>query len=189
MPSFHATCGPDHHYTCARCGLDLGRNFFAIWVITAVHRCDSYKMCLSLNGYKVSLLTLFFTHRYLSLCSAGQKISAVTGYSGGNIIINYKYEMKYKNHEKYVCKTGADQCLINTNRAAKWKHVGRFSVHDDRSARLLRVFIRELNVNDSGEYKIIVKVSEYYSFFSEFHLNIRDGELLSFTHAFVSVVN
>ncbi len=109
------------------------------------------------------------------------------GYSGGNIIINYKYEMKYKNPWK-VCKTGADQCLINTDRAAEWTH-DRFSVHDDRSARLLRVFIRELNVNDSGEYKIIVKVSEYYSFFSEFHLNIRDGELLSFTHAFVSVVN
>ncbi|XP_058628677.1 CMRF35-like molecule 8 [Onychostoma macrolepis] len=57
-------------------------------------------------------------------------------------------------------------------RAAEWTHVGRFSVHDDRSARLLRVFIRELNVNDSGEYKIIVKVSEDYSFFSEFHLNM-----------------
>ncbi len=112
------------------------------------------------------------------------------GYSGGNIIINYKYKMKYKNHEKYICKTGADQCfpLINTDRAAEWTH-DRFSVHDDRSARLLRVFIRELNVIDSGEYKIIVKVSEDYSFFSEFHLNIRDGEPLSFTHAFVSVVN
>ncbi len=113
------------------------------------------------------------------------------GYSGGNVIINYKYEKQHKNHEKYVCEAGVHQCftLINTDREAEWKHVGRFSVHDDRSARLLRVFIRELNVIDSGEYKIIVKVSEDYSFFSEFLLNIRDGELLSFTHAFVSVVN
>ncbi len=112
------------------------------------------------------------------------------GYSGGNIIINYKYKTLEENPLVDVCKTGADQCfpLINTDRAAEWTH-DRFSVHDDRSARLLRVFIRELNVIDSGEYKIIVKVSEDYSFFSEFHLNIRDGELLSFTHAFVSVVN
>ncbi|XP_051723735.1 CMRF35-like molecule 8 isoform X13 [Ctenopharyngodon idella] len=106
----------------------------------------------------------------------GQQIRTVRGYSGGNIIINYKYEMKHKNHEKYFCKTAADQCftVINSNRAAEWKQDRRFSVHDDRSAGLLRVFIRELNENDSGEYKITVKVSEDYSFFSEFNLDIRD---------------
>ncbi|KAK2909444.1 hypothetical protein Q8A67_005281 [Cirrhinus molitorella] len=104
----------------------------------------------------------------------------------GNVIINYKYEMKHENHEKYVCKTGADQCftLINTNRTAEQKHVGRFSVHYDRSAHLLYVFIRELNVNDSGKYRIIVKVSKDYSFFSDFNLNIRDIELLSFIDAY-----
>ncbi len=124
----------------------------------------------------------------MSLCSTGQEIGAVRGYSGGNVIINYKYKTLEANPLVVICKT---KCfpLINTDRAAEWKHVGRFSVHDDRSARLLRVFIRELNANDSGEYKIIVRVSEDYSFFSEFHLDIRDGELLSFTHAFVSVMN
>ncbi|XP_051722865.1 polymeric immunoglobulin receptor-like isoform X7 [Ctenopharyngodon idella] len=106
----------------------------------------------------------------------GQQIRSVRGYSGGNVIINYKYEMKHKNHVKYFCKTAADQCftVINSNRAAEWKQDRRFSVHDDRSAGLLRVFIRELNENDSGEYKITVKVSEDYSFFSEFNLDIRD---------------
>ena len=47
------------------------------------------------------------------------------------------------------------------------------------------MFIRELNENDSGEYTIIVKVSEDYSFFSEFKLDVKKGELLSF----VSVLN
>ncbi|XP_043103381.1 polymeric immunoglobulin receptor-like [Puntigrus tetrazona] len=108
----------------------------------------------------------------------GQKISAVSGYSGGNVIINYKYEMSHMNHMKYIYKTRADGFLplINTKRAAEWTHVGRFSVHDDRSARLLRVFITDLNLNDSGEYKIIVQVSEDYSFFSEFLLNIIDAD-------------
>ncbi|XP_051730921.1 polymeric immunoglobulin receptor-like isoform X5 [Ctenopharyngodon idella] len=107
-----------------------------------------------------------------------QQNRSVRGYSGGNIIINFKYEKKHKNHEKYVCKSAADQCftVINTNRAAEWKHDRRFSVHDDRSAGLLRLFIRELNENDSGEYNITVKVSEEYSFFSEFNLNIRDDD-------------
>uniref|UniRef100_A0A9J7X2S4 Uncharacterized protein n=1 Tax=Cyprinus carpio carpio TaxID=630221 RepID=A0A9J7X2S4_CYPCA len=117
------------------------------------------------------------THSTLSviLCSTAEQISAVTGYSGGNIIINYKYEMNHENHEKYFCEAGAYQCFtrINIDRAAEWTHVGQFSVHDDRSARLLRVFIRELNENDSGEYKIIVKVSEDYSFFSEFKLDVK----------------
>ncbi|XP_067296711.1 polymeric immunoglobulin receptor-like [Pseudorasbora parva] len=104
----------------------------------------------------------------------GQRISSVTGYSGGIVIINYKYEMQHRNREKYVCKTGADQCfpVINTNRAAEQKH----GVHDDRSAGLLRVFIRELNDNDSGEYKITVKASEDYSFFSEFNLDIKKDD-------------
>ncbi|CAM4449300.1 unnamed protein product [Leuciscus chuanchicus] len=104
----------------------------------------------------------------------GQQIRTVRGYSGGNVIINYKYGMKHTNHLKSVCKT-ADQCftVINTNRRAGWKHDRRFSVYNDRSAGLLLLFIRDLNENDSGEYKIIVKVSEDYSFFSEFNLDIK----------------
>ncbi|XP_048067019.1 polymeric immunoglobulin receptor-like isoform X1 [Megalobrama amblycephala] len=106
-----------------------------------------------------------------------QQIRTVRGYSGGNVIINFKYKMKHKNNVE-VCKTAADQCLtvMNTNRTAEQKHDGRFSVYNNRSADLLRVFIRELNVNDSGKYKITVKVSEKYSVFSEFNLDIRDDD-------------
>ena len=106
------------------------------------------------------------------------------GYSGGNVIINYKYEMQHTNPVIDVCKT-ADQCftVINTKRRAEWKHDRRFSVYNDRSAGLLLLFIRDLNENDSGEYKIIVKVSEDYSFFSEFNLDIKKGELLSVIYA------
>ncbi|XP_016398979.1 polymeric immunoglobulin receptor-like [Sinocyclocheilus rhinocerous] len=137
---------------------------------------DTYYCAVDISGIIDS-----YTEVNLNVVT-GEQISAVRGYSGGNIIINYKYEMNHENHEKYFCVTGSYQCitLINTDRAAEWKHVGRFSVHDDRSARLLRVFIRELNVDDSGEHKIIVKVSEDYSLFSEFKLDVKKGELLSF---------
>ncbi|XP_077052853.1 CMRF35-like molecule 3 isoform X3 [Siphateles boraxobius] len=40
----------------------------------------------------------------------GQKISSVTGYSGGSVIINYKYEIQHTNPVIRVCKT-ADQCF------------------------------------------------------------------------------
>ncbi|KAL1281374.1 hypothetical protein QQF64_000177 [Cirrhinus molitorella] len=109
---------------------------------------------------------------------ADEKIRTVNGYSGGNVIINYKFKTVEDSPLIDVCKMSADQCftLINTNSAAEWKHNIRFSIHDDRSARLLHVFIRELDVNDSGKYRIIVKVSEDYSFFSEFNLDIRNAD-------------
>ncbi|XP_067258964.1 polymeric immunoglobulin receptor-like isoform X2 [Chanodichthys erythropterus] len=107
-----------------------------------------------------------------------QPIRSVRGYSGGNVIINFKYEKQEVNPLIHICNTATYQCftVINTNRAAGWEQDGRFSVQDDRSAGLLRVFIRDLNENDSGEYQITVKVSEEYSFFSEFNLIIRDDD-------------
>ncbi|XP_050959864.1 polymeric immunoglobulin receptor [Labeo rohita] len=108
----------------------------------------------------------------------GQKISTVTGYSGGNIIINYKYDNKPKEPLINICKSGADQCFkpTSTNRAAEWKHDGRFTIHDGSSAGFLRFFIKELNVNDSAEYKIMVKDSEDHRFFSKLNLNIEDAD-------------
>ncbi|KAL1281384.1 hypothetical protein QQF64_000187 [Cirrhinus molitorella] len=108
----------------------------------------------------------------------GPQNRTVRGYLGGNVIINFKYEILQENPLVDICKTGVNQCftLKKTNKAAEWKHDRQFSVHDDRSAQLLRLFIRELNVNDSGEYRITVKVSKDYSFFSEFHLDIRDAD-------------
>ncbi|XP_050957823.1 serine-rich adhesin for platelets-like isoform X1 [Labeo rohita] len=107
----------------------------------------------------------------------GQKISTVTGFSGGNIIINYKYENKPKESLINICKSGADQCFkpTSTNRAAEWKHDGRFTIHDCSSAGFSRLFIKELNVNDSGEYKM-VEVSEDHRFFFKLNLNIEDAD-------------
>ncbi|KAK7161043.1 hypothetical protein R3I94_003882 [Phoxinus phoxinus] len=105
----------------------------------------------------------------------GQPIRNVRGYSGGNVIINYKYEIQEENPVIYVCKT-ADQCFTVINARAEWKHDRRFSVYNDRSAGLLLLFIRDLNENDSGEYKIIVEVSGDYSFFSEFNLDIKTDD-------------
>ncbi|RXN35503.1 polymeric immunoglobulin receptor-like protein [Labeo rohita] len=65
-----------------------------------------------------------------------EKIRTLTGYSGGNVIINYKHKILEENPSIDIY----------------------------------------LNVNDSGKYKIIVKVSEDYSFFLEFNLDIRDTD-------------
>ncbi len=48
VPSFHATCGPDHHSTCARCVPDLGRQYVAIWVVTSLSTTfQQLRACIS----------------------------------------------------------------------------------------------------------------------------------------------
>lgn len=101
----------------------------------------------------------------------GPKIGTVRGYSGGKVIIDYEYGKQHKHQQKYVCKSGADQCI----RVYTSKSGILFSIDDDRSAGLLHVLIEELNQYNSGEYSIMVRVSEDYSFFSEFQLLITDA--------------
>ncbi|XP_051557797.1 polymeric immunoglobulin receptor-like isoform X4 [Myxocyprinus asiaticus] len=103
----------------------------------------------------------------------------VTGYSGGNIIINSKYEKEHTNRLKYICKTKTTHpCfdLIYSKNRSEWSHNDRLSIHDDKTAGLLQVFIRELNVEDSGKYRIIFQVSEDYSFFSELNLDVKEDD-------------
>ncbi len=46
VQSFHTTCGPDHHSTCARCGPHLGRQYVSIWGF--LYYCQSRVYCSSL---------------------------------------------------------------------------------------------------------------------------------------------
>jgi len=126
---------------------------------------------------------------YVGLCLTGQQSKSFRGYSGGNVNISFRYEQKDKKNEK-VCKYDkTNQCINLINRRAEWKHDRRFSVHDDPSAGLLRLVIRDLTKNDSGKYRFTVKVSENYSFFSEFDLDIGDGKLPLVIYAFVFNIN
>lgn len=50
MPSFHATCGPDHYTTHGRCGPDLGQHKVAIWVCTRLSMpCKKNKIQTFIN--------------------------------------------------------------------------------------------------------------------------------------------
>ncbi|XP_051972523.1 polymeric immunoglobulin receptor-like [Xyrauchen texanus] len=107
----------------------------------------------------------------------GQQIRTVRGYSGASVIINSKYEHEHKWKLKYFSRTETLRQyseLISTKKVEEWQHNGRFSVHDNRSVGLLQVFIIQLDVEDSGDYKIVFKVSEDYSFFYELNLVVND---------------
>ncbi|XP_051539518.1 polymeric immunoglobulin receptor-like isoform X2 [Myxocyprinus asiaticus] len=107
----------------------------------------------------------------------GDQIRTVRGYSGGSVIINSKYEHEHKWKLKYFLRTETLRQYseqISTKKVEEWQHNGRFSIHDNRSADLLQVFITELDVEDSGDYTVVFKVSEDYSFFSELNLVVND---------------
>ncbi|KAI5085955.1 polymeric immunoglobulin receptor-like isoform X2, partial [Silurus meridionalis] len=87
----------------------------------------------------------------------------VSAYTGGRIHIKGRYEDKYKDKPKSICKIGTQQwCfpLTTTKLYSEWTHNGRFSINDNRSAGFVNVFIRELNLEDTGTYLFTVAVSD-----------------------------
>ncbi|KAI5614559.1 polymeric immunoglobulin receptor-like isoform X2 [Silurus asotus] len=87
----------------------------------------------------------------------------VSAYTGGRINIKCRYEDKYKDKPKSICKIGTQQLcfpLTTTKLHTEWTHNGRFSVYDNRSAGFFNAFIRELIMEDTGTYLFTVAVSD-----------------------------
>ncbi|KAL6482296.1 hypothetical protein MHYP_G00103800 [Metynnis hypsauchen] len=96
-------------------------------------------------------ILLIFT---LLLISGGGESWGVIGYSGGGVVIKWRYDTDCISDLKYFC-TGAGSCRKKPIWAVaknKWIHSGRFSLLDDTDAELFWVLIRELTVEDSGTY-------------------------------------
>ncbi|XP_051982660.1 polymeric immunoglobulin receptor-like [Xyrauchen texanus] len=128
-------------------------------------------------GFYTPLHLYSYTEVNLNVREGVQR-KTITGYSGGNILINSKYEKEHKNSLKYVCKTTTQPCfdLIYSKNIPEWSRNDSLSIHDDTTAGLLRVFFRELNVEDSGKYLIIFLVSEEYRVFSELNLDVKEDD-------------
>ncbi|XP_046701258.1 polymeric immunoglobulin receptor-like [Silurus meridionalis] len=87
----------------------------------------------------------------------------VSAYTGGRINVKCRYEDKYKDKPKSICKIGTQQwCfpLTTTKLNSEWTHNGRFSINDNRSAEFFKLFISELIMEDTGTYVFTVAVSD-----------------------------
>ncbi len=75
VPSFYATCGPDHHSTCARCGPDLGRHYVAIW--------DSIIICIVIIlGVSRLLVNTIWSHFVVPAgITKGEKVFGLYSFS------------------------------------------------------------------------------------------------------------
>ncbi|XP_058863365.1 CMRF35-like molecule 8 [Acipenser ruthenus] len=73
------------------------------------------------------------------------------GIEGGNVKIDCPYQPEYNENEKYLCHTRwiLNNALISSGEP---ETKGRFSLYDNRSARVFTVTITELTLEDAGTY-------------------------------------
>uniref|UniRef100_A0A8C2FA49 CMRF35-like molecule 1 n=1 Tax=Cyprinus carpio TaxID=7962 RepID=A0A8C2FA49_CYPCA len=99
---------------------------------------------------------------------------AVTGYSGERVDIRCTYESGYESNPKYLCK---DACIYG-NRIIMVKSGSpakdqRFSLSDDRTARVFTVTITELRTADAGQYWCGVEKTVIDDVYSEILLLVK----------------
>ncbi|KAF5892249.1 polymeric immunoglobulin receptor-like isoform X4, partial [Clarias magur] len=116
-------------------------------------------------------ILLIFT---LCLISDGGDSKAVTGYSGGGVLIKCKYHTGNTQDPKYFCKNSTSGCSdqIWTELENQWIDSGRFSLYDDTESTEFRVMITELTVQDTGTYQCGVDTDFGMDIYTQVKLNV-----------------
>uniref|UniRef100_A0A3P8QQZ9 Immunoglobulin V-set domain-containing protein n=1 Tax=Astatotilapia calliptera TaxID=8154 RepID=A0A3P8QQZ9_ASTCA len=74
----------------------------------------------------------------------------VTGYVGSAVNVSCSYDEGYESYEKYLCNNdcGSGDVLITTSNSSK----NKYSIHDDKTARIFTTTISDLHSVDAGKY-------------------------------------
>ncbi|XP_054896762.1 polymeric immunoglobulin receptor-like isoform X2 [Poeciliopsis prolifica] len=86
----------------------------------------------------------------LSCVSGAAGLIRVFGYEGSDVTVSCPYDPGYERYQKYLCKNscGYSDFLIKTSQENETK----YSVYDDKRARVVAVTISGLRLEDAGEY-------------------------------------
>ncbi|KAK6471266.1 CMRF35-like molecule 8 isoform X2 [Huso huso] len=78
----------------------------------------------------------------------------VNGIEGENVKVECPYQPEYKENVKYLCSGSWPSCsdVIRSGKPETLVTEGRFSLYDNRSARVFTVTITELTLEDAGIY-------------------------------------
>ncbi|XP_036377949.1 CMRF35-like molecule 5 [Megalops cyprinoides] len=102
-----------------------------------------------------NLLIVTFCLIAVRRAHSGKTITA-TGHEGGNVEIKCSYLTGYEKSLKYLCNGECEwpnkNIQIETEQGQIRARKGRFSLYDDRTARVFAVTITGLTLEDAGTY-------------------------------------
>ncbi|KAK6471307.1 fas apoptotic inhibitory molecule 3-like isoform X1 [Huso huso] len=96
------------------------------------------------------------------------------GIEGGNVKIDCPYQPEYNENEKYLCHTRwmPNNALISSGGP---ETKGRFSLYDNRSARVFTVTITELTQKDAGTYYCGINIDWSKDKYTEVEVTVNKG--------------
>ncbi|XP_037399204.1 CMRF35-like molecule 1 [Pygocentrus nattereri] len=77
-----------------------------------------------------------------------------TGKEGNIAVITCPYSKGYESYTKYFCKGGYTDCetLVKSNGNDSWTYTDRITMNDNTEQKKLVVTIRDLRMEDAGDY-------------------------------------
>ncbi|XP_047659557.1 CMRF35-like molecule 3 isoform X4 [Tachysurus fulvidraco] len=101
--------------------------------------------------------SLFFL--LINTKSGTDAVTIVTGYRGGSVQIKCPYKSGYEDNKKYLCRgecsyVGNKDIPVESGSPAKDP---RFSLYDDKTARVFTVTITDLRPEDGGTYWCVIE--------------------------------
>ncbi|XP_060750190.1 uncharacterized protein LOC132862265 isoform X1 [Tachysurus vachellii] len=103
----------------------------------------------------------------------------VNVFPGQNISINSNYPVIYNQAFKYIMKLENGSDFYDILDTSENSQNNRFSISDDSSAKVLSMSISHVTEADNGVYLYGIfnrkKSIQYFSFFREIHLNVRES--------------
>ncbi|XP_056266186.1 CMRF35-like molecule 5 isoform X2 [Pseudoliparis swirei] len=103
-------------------------------------------------------------------CAQSTKLQS---YEESSVSISFRYEPKYQNHLKYVCRGNqTSTCLEKAILTSDNKQHERFRLTDDKVSRKLTVFITGVTRNHAGSYLLGYHGNTGLDAFSAFELKV-----------------
>ncbi|XP_076141047.1 uncharacterized protein LOC143123471 isoform X2 [Alosa pseudoharengus] len=134
---------------------------------------------------------LIITCALLVSAQMESSVHTVKGHIGGKVVIECPYPPGYEHRQKYVCRgdcpPGNKDIPVQTAVGQVWAKTGRFSLHDNATARVFTVTITGLTAKDSGKYWCAVQFPWYNSdLYTELRIDIGPAPVTTLSPAIIT---
>uniref|UniRef100_A0A4W5KIH1 Immunoglobulin domain-containing protein n=1 Tax=Hucho hucho TaxID=62062 RepID=A0A4W5KIH1_9TELE len=100
--------------------------------------------------------------------------------TGGSITIPCRYDLKYKNNVKYLCKVGHLKICSPDVHTDPFKSIDKASISHDINKQTFTVTMTDLGTEDSGHYQCAVEINgRSDAIIERFQLSVTPGKILA----------